>query len=68
MKDDIDRHALRATCKSMIREGVPVKEALEIFEDELVNQLLLKSKGNVTNAARMGGVHRNTIHRKLRIR
>jgi DNA-binding NtrC family response regulator len=58
--------ALRDICRHMIGEGDKLMAAVKVFEDQYVNELLLKTKGNVTKAAQMAGVHRNTMHLKLK--
>ncbi|HET57040.1 MAG TPA: sigma-54-dependent Fis family transcriptional regulator [Deltaproteobacteria bacterium] len=54
---------------SGIRLSLPFEEAkkemIDIFEKKYLNQLLGKTGGNITRAARIAGVNRKTIHRLL---
>jgi len=46
---------------SSIDSGRPYEEQKENFHKEYLSQLLVRSKGNVTKAARIAGLHRSTL-------
>jgi DNA-binding NtrC family response regulator len=45
--------------------ALPLKEACELFEREYVMRAVHEAEWNITGAARVLGVHRNTILKKL---
>jgi DNA-binding NtrC family response regulator len=47
--------------------GITLEEATKAFSDKYVHVALRKTKGNVTHAARMLRVHRNTINYRLSV-
>ena len=50
----------------MIGNGITLAQAVEAFEGKYIVAAMTASKGNVTQASRKLGVHRNTLHNKLR--
>ncbi|MBN1848208.1 MAG: sigma-54-dependent Fis family transcriptional regulator [Deltaproteobacteria bacterium] len=44
---------------------LPLKEAVSAFEKQYIHEVLKKTHGNRTRAARLLGVHRNTLQNKL---
>lgn len=66
MGEFVFRKALRDLCKSMLDEQIPLAKAMKIFEDQYIDEVLAATGGNVTRASRRAGVHRNTLHNKLR--
>ncbi len=50
----------------LIGGGIPLDQALEVFEAKYIAAAMDASEGNVTRASRALGVHRNTLHNKLR--
>ena len=58
--------ALRVTARRLLDEGVPLPEAAGRLEDILVAAALIRADGNVSGAARLLKIHRNTLHRKIR--
>jgi DNA-binding NtrC family response regulator len=50
---------------SAVGTEVPLKEACELFEREYVIRVLRRLRWNISGAARVLGVHRNTILKKL---
>jgi DNA-binding NtrC family response regulator len=50
----------------LLRAGVPLRSAMKALERKFVDVALVRSGGNVTRAARMLGVHRNTVMNQRR--
>jgi transposase-like protein len=50
----------------LIGNGITLAQAVEAFEGKYIVAAMTVSKGNVTQASRKLGVHRNTLHNKLR--
>ena len=50
----------------MVTRGVHYEDAQREFEKRFVAQTLAKCDGNLTKAADMLGVHRNTLARKMK--
>lgn len=46
-------------------KDLPLKEAVDIFEKEFINDVLNKVSGSRKEAARILGIHRNTLQNKL---
>jgi DNA-binding NtrC family response regulator len=46
-------------------EGLPLREACDRFERQYVLRVLERGQWNVSRAARLLGVHRNTVLAKL---
>lgn len=49
----------------MMEKGIRFDEARDEFERKFIQIALSKTDGNQTRAARMLGVHRNTLNRKI---
>jgi len=49
----------------LITHGFFLEEAIEILERTLIEHALVRTKGNRSAAAKMLGIHRNTMQRKL---
>ncbi len=49
----------------MIEKGIKLEEAKEEFEKRFIAAALEKRRGNKTKAAKLLGIHRNTLHSKL---
>jgi DNA-binding NtrC family response regulator len=60
MRDD-----LIALVQQMIDRGIRFEEAQREFERTFIARALTKTNHNVTKAARMTGLHRNTLSRKM---
>ncbi|MEW5807522.1 MAG: helix-turn-helix domain-containing protein [Acidobacteriota bacterium] len=60
MKGIIDR-----LIHEMIDKGIKLEEAKKEFEKKFIAAALEKSSGNRSKAARVLGVHRNTISNKI---
>jgi DNA-binding NtrC family response regulator len=65
MLNRIDEKLKRAA-DDLLSERVPLDVAREHFAHNYLEAALRESKGNISQAARMLGVHRNTIHLMLR--
>lgn len=50
----------------LIGSGITLEQALDVFEAKYIAAAMHASDGNVTRASRTLGVHRNTLHNKLR--
>lgn len=60
MKDQLE-----ALINQMIDKGLLFEEAVSEFEKKYILKALEKSKGNQTKAAKVIGIHRNTLNKKL---
>jgi DNA-binding NtrC family response regulator len=60
MRDD-----LASLVQQMIDRGIPFDDAQREFERLFISRALAKSNFNVCKAARMTGLHRNTLSRKM---
>jgi DNA-binding protein Fis len=56
---------LESLIDEMIERGILFEEGRDEFEKTFIRTALNKSRGNQTRAARMIGVHRNTLNRKI---
>ena len=56
---------LESLIDEMIERGILFEEGRDEFEKTFIRSALNKSRGNQTRAARMIGVHRNTLNRKI---
>lgn len=50
----------------LIGNGITLEQAVEAFEGKYIVAAMDANRGNVTKASRALGVHRNTLHNKLR--
>ena len=49
----------------LVANGLFLEQAVEMLEQMLIEQTLAKTGGNQLQAARLLGIHRNTLRRKL---
>jgi len=56
---------LEALVSQMVDRGILLGEAVEEFEKGFIKAAIAGSNGNRTRAARLLGIHRNTLSRKL---
>jgi len=49
----------------MVERGIQFDEAINEFEKKFIKRVLDRSRGNQSRAARMLGIHRNTLSRKI---
>jgi len=52
--------------RELISNGITLEQAVEAFECKYIGVAMAENQGNVTRASQLLGVHRNTIHNKLR--
>ncbi|HXI13951.1 MAG TPA: helix-turn-helix domain-containing protein [Thermoanaerobaculia bacterium] len=52
--------------RELIASGIPLDQAVEAFEGKYIVAAMAANRGNVTKTSRVLGVHRNTLHNKLR--
>lgn len=50
----------------LIANGITLEQAVEAFEAKYIVAAMKTNRGNVTKASVALGVHRNTLHNKLR--
>lgn len=60
MKDQLE-----ALIAQMIERGILFDEAVGEFEKKFIKKILESSNGNQSRAARVLGIHRNTLSRKI---
>lgn len=60
MKDQLD-----ALVNQMVDRGIGFEEALSEFEKRFIKKVLDSHGGNQSKAARILGIHRNTLSRKI---
>jgi DNA-binding NtrC family response regulator len=60
MRDD-----LASLVQQMIDRGIPFDDAQREFERTYLSRVLAKTNYNVCKAAKMTGLHRNTLSRKI---
>ena len=59
------REQLEALIQQMVEKGVRYYSAVQDFEKGYISRVLQRVKGNQSRAARMLGMHRNTLSRKI---
>lgn len=57
---------LNLIIRELIANGITLEQAVEAFESKYIVSAMAANKGNVTRASKALGVHRNTLHNKLR--
>lgn len=57
---------LNQIIRELIGNGITLEQAVEAFEGKYIVAAMNANRGNVTRASRALGVHRNTLHNKLR--
>ena len=62
MKDQLE-----ALVGQMVERGIQFDEAINEFEKKFIKRVLDRSRGNQSRAARLLGIHRNTLSRKIGI-
>jgi len=56
---------LEALVSQMIEHGILYSDAVSEFEKRFIKRMLEKSNGNQSKAAKVLGIHRNTLSRKI---
>lgn len=59
------RKQLEALVGEMVERGILFEQARDEFEKKFIQTALTKTNGNQTRAARVLGIHRNTLTRKI---
>ncbi len=59
------KEKLESLVTEMIDRRIYLEEALNEFEKRFIQSALTKTGGNQTKAARVLGIHRNTLNRKV---
>ncbi len=59
------RDQLEALIGQMVERGILFDEAINEFEKTFIKRVLDRSNGNQSRAARVLGIHRNTLSRKI---
>ncbi|HYL45707.1 MAG TPA: helix-turn-helix domain-containing protein [Candidatus Limnocylindrales bacterium] len=60
MKDQLE-----SLVGQMVEKGIMLDEAVTEFEKKFIKRVLENLKGNQSRAARVLGIHRNTLSRKV---
>ncbi len=60
IKDDLE-----ALVKHLVDRGILFEDAQREFERQFISRALAKADGNVCKAAKITGLHRNTLSRKI---
>jgi DNA-binding NtrC family response regulator len=56
---------LEALVGQMVERGILFDEAVDEFQKRFIKRVLDRSNGNQSRAARLLGMHRNTLSRKI---
>lgn len=59
------KEQLEALVGQMVDRGILFEEAVTEFEKKFIKRALDRTKGNLSRAARLLGIHRNTLSRKI---
>jgi DNA-binding protein Fis len=59
------KEQLESLIGMMVDRGILLEEALTEFEKKFIKCVLEHSKGNQSRAAKVLGIHRNTLSRKV---
>ncbi len=59
------REQLESLIGMMVDRGILLEEAVTEFEKKFIKCVLEKAKGNQSRAAKVLGIHRNTLSRKV---
>jgi DNA-binding NtrC family response regulator len=59
------RDQLETLVGQMVDRGILFDEAINEFEKRFIRRALDRSNGNQSRAARLLGIHRNTLSRKI---
>lgn len=60
MRDQMER-----LIREMVDKGILFEDALRAFEKGFLTEVLNRTDGSLTGAARTLGIHRNTLSRKV---
>ena len=59
------KEQLESLVGMMVERGILLEEALTEFEKKFIKRVLERSNGNQCRAAKVLGIHRNTLSRKV---
>ncbi len=59
------KEELESLVGMMVERGILLEEALTEFEKKFIRRVLEHSRGNQCRAAKVLGIHRNTLSRKI---
>lgn len=59
------RDQLESLVGMMVERGIPLEEAVTEFEKKFIKRVLEHQNGNRSRAAKILGIHRNTLSRKV---
>jgi Fis family transcriptional regulator, factor for inversion stimulation protein len=59
------REQLESLVGMMVERGILLEEAVTEFEKKFIRRVLEQSNGNQCRAAKVLGIHRNTLSRKI---
>ena len=59
------KEQLESLISVLVERGVPFSIAHDEFEKKYISHVLERTRGNQSRAARMLGMHRNTLSRKI---
>lgn len=59
------KEQLESLVGMMVERGILLEEALTEFEKKFIKRVLEHAKGNQCRAAKILGIHRNTLSRKI---
>ncbi|MDE3110851.1 MAG: histidine kinase [Acidobacteriota bacterium] len=59
------KEQLEALVGMMVDRGILLEEAITEFEKKFIKRVLERSDGNQCRAAKVLGIHRNTLSRKI---
>ena len=59
------RDQLEGLVTQMVDRGILFEEAVGVFEKKFIKSVLDKAHGNQCQAAKILGIHRNTLSRKI---
>jgi DNA-binding NtrC family response regulator len=57
--------ALSNVAEALLDRGLPLEEALTVFEVRYLRSAVARHSGNISQAAAALGIHRNTLRSKL---
>lgn len=59
------RDQLESLVGTMVERGILLEEAVTEFEKKFIKRALERANGNQSRAAKLLGIHRNTLSRKV---
>ena len=59
------REQMERLIREMVDKGILFEDAVRAFEKSFMAEVLSRSKGSLTAAAKTLGIHRNTLSRKV---